>query len=261
MSVWPQIMPARGTAPSIAMFVIAVFLCSAPPSMARPDLSMVCDAVAAEAARRTGVPLSVLRAITRTETGRKRNGAFQPWPWTVNMEGKGFWFDTEDEARAYVYKEYQRGARSFDVGCFQINFKWHGKAFTSIDEMFDPLTNALYAARFLGELHAEQGSWGRAAGAYHSRTPEFATRYQTRFEKFRRALQGESDNGVPDIPDIVFAANGGAGETDAQAIVARVNTYPLLQTGGTTGLGSLVPLNSGAGASLFARTEAASEVN
>ena len=47
------------------------------------------------------------------------------------MEGKGKWFQTRDEALSYVFKHFKRGARSFDVGCFQINFKWHGQAFPS----------------------------------------------------------------------------------------------------------------------------------
>ncbi|MCW3782038.1 transglycosylase SLT domain-containing protein [Defluviimonas sp. CAU 1641] len=213
--------------------------------------------VAAEASQRTGVPVSVLRAISLTETGRRRGRAIRPWPWTVNMEGKGLWFESEREARTYVYKEYDRGARSFDVGCFQLNFKWHGAAFRSIDDMFDPLTNALYAARFLKSLHAEQGSWSRAAGAYHSRTPEYAGRYQARFDRFRNSLLAQDTNEIPAIPDIVGVANDdfpSSEGTDPDAMVgaiARVNRYPLLQTGGTSGLGSLVPLGNGGGASLF----------
>lgn len=223
------------------------------PAQGSGDLPAVCDRAAAQAAQATGVPLSVLKAISLTESGRKRGGAFRPWPWTVNMEGKGLWFETEDEARAYVYRHYKRGARSFDIGCFQINFKWHGHEFTSIDEMFDPAANAGYAARFLAELFAETGSWSRAAGAYHSRTPAHAERYAARFDRFRAALRHE-DAGpadIPEIPDIVRVANGGrdpgAGTRLAEA---RVNRFPLLQAGGTAGIGSLVPLGAGTG-SLF----------
>lgn len=249
--------PRRARALVAAFFLLLLLPL---PARAAPDLSLVCDEVASEAARQTGVPLSVLKAISLSETGRKRGGAFRPWPWTVNMEGKGLWFDSEDEARAYVYKEYKRGARSFDVGCFQINYKWHGEAFRSIDDMFDPLTNALYAARFLKSLHAEQGDWGRAAGAYHSRTPEFATRYQARFEKLRSGLLPEDGREIPEIPDIVLAAAGGTAGSESLPPVIRVNRYPLLQTGGTAGLGSLVPLGNGGGASLFGAPPAV-EVN
>lgn len=246
---------------SAAMLAVLLLLAAPTKLHALTDHSQTCDQVAAEAARRTGVPISVLKAITRTETGQKRNGAFRPWPWTVNMEGKGVWFDTEDEARAYVYKEFKRGARSFDVGCFQINYKWHGKAFTSIDEMFDPLTNALYAARFLGELYAEHGNWGGAAGAYHSRTPEFANRYKVRFQKFRAALMADDGREIPEIPDIVRVANGGADQDVGLAEIVRVNTYPLLQSGTAGELGSLVPLGNGVRAGLFVRAHTSGVVN
>ena len=122
--------------------------------------------------------------------------------------------------------------------------------------MFAPLANALYAARFLKSLHAEQGDWGRAAGAYHSRTPEFADRYQARFERLRAGFITESGPEIPEIPDIVAVAND---DTAAEALpaVVRVNRYPLLQTGGAAGLGSLVPLGSGGMGSLFPPPSAA----
>ena len=49
-----------------------------------------------------------------------------------------------------------------------------GKSFATIDDMFDPAANALYAAGFLHDLFEETGDWELAAGAYHSRTPEHA---------------------------------------------------------------------------------------
>lgn len=223
------------------------------------DPSQICDQVAYLAAEKTGVPLSVLKAISLTETGRKQGGRFRPWPWTINMEGKGHWFDSRDEARAYVDKEFARGARSFDIGCFQINYKWHGEEFSSIEEMFDPVANALYAARLLGQLHAETGSWGKAAGAYHSRTPAFAERYQARFERLRAPLLAEDGEGIPEIPDIVLAANG---LDDAETLppAARINRYPLLQAGEGVALGSLVPLAARPAAPLYGLPSAATSV-
>ena len=152
------------------------------------EISDLCERAALTASRASGVPLNVLRAISLTETGRAQKGETQPWPWTVNMEGLGKWFDNREEALAYVLQHHSRGARSYDVGCFQINFRWHGDAFASIEDMFDPESNALYAARFLSDLFDEFGDWSKAAGAYHSRTPKYAKRYQARFSRFLTAL-------------------------------------------------------------------------
>jgi hypothetical protein len=152
------------------------------------DPAALCEAAARRAAREEGVPLKVMRALALTETGRRRDGAYLPWAWTVNMEGAGRWFDDHASALAWVRERHAQGARSYDVGCFQINRRWHGHAFPSLEAMFDPDRNAQYAARFLRELHAETGSWARAVGYYHSRTPELAQRYRGRFERILAGL-------------------------------------------------------------------------
>ncbi|SEQ01225.1 transglycosylase SLT domain-containing protein [Thalassovita taeanensis] len=202
--------------------------------------TQVCDDAARLAAKETGVPLSILRAITRTETGRRQNGAVSPWPWTVNMEGKGVWFDSEDEALSYVFQHFKRGARSFDVGCFQINYKWHGHAFNSIDEMFAPEMNAQYAARFLARLFQETGDWDAAAGAFHSRTPEYAQKYLARYNTIKSSLISTSDDA--DAPE--------RGPT----ITTKHNGFPLLKRGTTSAaLGSLVILPDTPNRTIFAR--------
>ncbi len=212
----------------------------------------ICDVAAKYAAQATGVPLSVLRAISLTETGRRKAGKMQPWPWTVNMQGTGVWFDDADSAKAYVYKHYKRGARSFDVGCFQINYKWHGHAFDSIEQMFEPRPNALYAANFLTELFRETGDWSKAAGAYHSRTQEHANRYRKRFDQFRARLAGADQSIAPDRTDVSRPILTAASHAPPPAI--RVNRYPLLQSGRSTGgLGSLVPQTNQPATGLFAR--------
>lgn len=206
----------------------------------------ICDSVAHMVSRETNVPISVLQAITRTETGRNVKGDLRPWPWTVNMEGAGHWFNTEDEARAYVFRHFKRGARSFDVGCFQINYKWHGEAFSSIDEMFDPLENARYAARFLTSLYAELGSWPKAAGAYHSRTPEYASRYTKRFNRIHAKLAN--------APAPASSPKTPKPETPRRE---SENLFPLLvNRGSAPRMGSLVPLGDGGRPSLFSSRKA-----
>ena len=239
----------------LLVLLSAAFAVSDAAASQSGDFAALCEAAAERVAKETDVPVSVLKAISLNETGRKRDGQFRPWAWTVNMEGKGHWFDTLDEARAYVFKEFKRGARSFDVGCFQINYKWHNQAFSSIDQMFDPLSNAMYAAKFLGELYAETGDWTAAAGAYHSRTKEYADRYSARFADLRQRfaaedgqplpppMQGGSGD-IPEIPDIVAMLN----PAEVEVKPPRENKYPLLKRDGTP-KGSL---GGAAGASLFA---------
>lgn len=160
-----------------------------------------CDQAAAEAAAQTGVPGSVLLAVTRVETGRAQNGTLAPWPWTANVAGKGLWFDTRQEAQAHLLRQALSGKRSFDVGCFQLNYRWHGGAFRSLDHMLDPKANALYAAGFLRDLRAEFGNWERAVGAYHSRTATYAEKYLARYRRvYARVL---ADRPLAQLPAVV----------------------------------------------------------
>ncbi|MEO0772838.1 MAG: transglycosylase SLT domain-containing protein [Pseudomonadota bacterium] len=218
-----------------------------PSPAAANTYSGICDVVARQAAQERGVPVSVMKAITRTETGRNQAGRLTPWPWTVNMEGAGHWFDSRTAAEDYVAKHHARGARSYDVGCFQINYRWHGQHFASIEAMFDPLTNARYAARFLSELFAETGDWSAAAGAYHSRTPKFATRYRTRFDRIRARLDTSGDTAAPPRVANVQADTTAAVTPQVTRQQPRINLYPLLQPGAQAGgMGSLVPNTSNA---------------
>lgn len=195
------------------------------PQLVIADVN-ACDRAASKAALKTGVPVEVLLALTRTETGRRKDGRIQPWPWTVNMEGKGHWFSDEQSARAFVFKHFKAGARSFDVGCFQVNYKWHGAAFASIESMFDPTENAIYAAKFIQSLKTPSASWEDAAGAYHSKTPVYAQKYRTRFGKILAALPSQDK-----LPGGAVLENG----------------FPLLTQGrGSSRMGSLFVIEDGA---------------
>ena len=172
--------------------IVGILLIMLPSlAMAKGEADL-CNAAATNAANNGAMPPDVLLALTLVETGRNKGGAFQPWPWTVNMEGKGYWFDTRAEAVDFVTESYSAGARSFDIGCFQINHRWHGEAFTSFNQMFDPLDNATYAAEFMTSLFQEGGSWSWAAGAYHSRTVSLAAKYRERFDRIIAKLPGTS---------------------------------------------------------------------
>jgi hypothetical protein len=170
----------------------------------------LCDAAAATAATETGVPLAILRALSRTETGRTQDGVFAPWPWTVNNAGDGRWFDDLQSALAHAERRRAQGASNLDIGCFQINLRWHGHAFASLREMFDPLQNARYAARFLTGLHQEFGNWDDAVAAFHSRTPHFAARYMERYNRIHAALAVEGPDTAPPQPREVRPRDNGS---------------------------------------------------
>lgn len=120
--------------------------------------------------REYGIPVHLLAAIASTESGRfhRALGMNLPWPWTINVEGQGYFFDTKEEAIAAVQKFQARGFRSIDVGCMQVNLHHHPYAFANLDQAFDPAYNVSYAAQFLKHNFEEEGSWRKATADYHS---------------------------------------------------------------------------------------------
>lgn len=142
--------------------------------------------------RQNGIPKHLLFAVSSTESGRwhKSAGVALPWPWTVNAEGKGYYFDNKSDAIAAVTKFRAQGMRSIDVGCMQVNLMHHGKAFGSVSDAFDPEKNVAYAATFLRKNYEELQSWKKAVAAYHSRTESLGDNYFSMVKKnWRRALE------------------------------------------------------------------------
>lgn len=218
---------------ALALVLIVTMLGAAGPvaALAR-DPSDLCDLAADHASRTTGVPLDMLLAISRAETGRSRNGQLAPWPWAVNRAGEGFWFETASEAIRFANAELAANELNLDVGCFQINLRWHSTGFSSLNEMFDPEMNAAYAARFLSQLYQSEGGWPEAVAAYHSRNDKHAEVYLAKVERIYVNL-AEQGAGA--------SVEEGSGSESAAVVDQGENRFPLLQEGERGGLGSLVP--------------------
>lgn len=148
-----------------------------------PDAA-VCLRAAFRAAAKEGLPGDLIAAIGLTESGRAIDGGpLTIWPWTVNSEGKGRYFKDKASAIQWVREEQARGARSIDVGCMQINLRWHPDAFPDLDTAFDPEANAAYSAQYLSSLRAQYGSLEAAVGRYHSPTPWRQDGYRSKVSK------------------------------------------------------------------------------
>lgn len=210
----------------VASATFATVLCTIGPMAAgysSTGADTLCEAAATEAAELLGVPYDVLLAVSVVETGRDN----RPWPWTVNIGGEGHWLDTTADAEAMVQIALDAGLTNIDLGCFQLNYRWHAEAFASIPDMLDPFKNAAYAAAYLSAQYDETGDWSAAAAAYHSATPEQAERYRARFDETWAALAGDPAIPVAEGPEL------------------RLNRFPLLVAGQSGSRGSLVPVTAG----------------
>lgn len=144
------------------------------------DPAALCETAVNTAEYVNRLPQRLLGAISLTETGRfdAASGHIRPWPWTINAEGEGHFFETKQDAIAGVRTLQARGVRSIDVGCLQVNLMYHADAFASLDAAFDPHDNANYAAHFLNRLYSAGKEWAHAIGAYHSETPALGDAYR-----------------------------------------------------------------------------------
>lgn len=118
----------------------------------------------ARAARQHNVPLGVLYAVGLSETGRK--GVLNPY--ALNVDGRTVLANDLRDAVARFSDEKRKGAKLVDLGCMQINHRYHGEKFASIEAMFDPVRNVDYAARFLKELRSREGNWTMAVARYNA---------------------------------------------------------------------------------------------
>ena len=132
-----------------------------------------------------GVPAEVLYAVSLTETVmapsaiagvmKKRDADFRlpsvarPWPWTINVAGKGYRYASRLEAWQALQVFLTRyPARRIDVGIAQVNLGWNGHRFSSTWAAFDPYISLNTAATILSECRRRHPvSWLQAAGCYH----------------------------------------------------------------------------------------------
>lgn len=155
---------------------------SAMPGLAAaaPEQGLLCRQAIKMAETGSSLPTNMLLGIARVESGRRdpATGRFHPWPWTVNAAGRGYFFESKEEAIAFARQLQGKGTRSFDVGCMQVNMMHHAAAFQSLEDAFDPVANARYAVKFLGQLKGKSGSWETASAWYHSANPEHGDPYR-----------------------------------------------------------------------------------
>ncbi|MCW2284605.1 hypothetical protein M2323_002492 [Rhodoblastus acidophilus] len=146
----------RAALPAIAVFISSV-------AAAEPKLGP-CEREMARAARAENIPLYVLYSVGLTETGAR--GQLQPY--AMNVDGVAVSSASLPEAMAKFSEAKARGAKFIDIGCMQINHRYHGQNFSSLAAMFDERLNVAYAARFLKQLYAKETSWTLAVARYNA---------------------------------------------------------------------------------------------
>ena len=152
---------------------------------ATPKKNKSCEKVIETIEDLTDIPKNLLLSIGKSESGRiLKNNKHVIWPWTVNHAGKSLFFDTKNQMKKYVLKYVKKHDYNLDVGCMQVNLKWHKNNFKKISDMFAVEPNVSYAASFLLQLKNKHGSWDKAIKHYHSSDPKKNKPYLIKVKHF-----------------------------------------------------------------------------
>jgi hypothetical protein len=118
-----------------------------------------CYAWADVAEKAYDMPKGLMSAIVTQESGGHA--------YALNVDGKAYKYRTAEEA-GYAIQDMAQRAYEIDVGCGQLNIRWHGVKFKNLGALLNPHVNMSYAAWHLSVLYKQTGSWAKAAAHYHS---------------------------------------------------------------------------------------------
>lgn len=148
-----------------AFLLIAGLLGLAAPAYASdPNDYYACTRHIPAAEKAYDIPRGILHSVALTESGY----AGWPWPWTLNIDGKGIHIPTREQALKLMKNPDGGLHREMAVGCMQIFVRFHGDKFASASQMIEPRNNVWYAASYLRELYGQYGSWTEAVARYYS---------------------------------------------------------------------------------------------
>ena len=189
-----------------AILGLVLGLGAIPPLPVSGAAAVDCRALAEQIEQRDDIPPGLLQAIALAESGRNQGqgDGFQPWPWAVRSGPDGFYLPTREAALSKVRELQGAGRTNIDVGCMQVNLGYHGTAFASLEDAFDPSLNVGYGALFLRRLWRETGSWAEATGRYHTADPYRGQAYRARVHKIWRELSGRQRRPLPVISEASF---------------------------------------------------------
>ena len=111
------------------------------------------------------VPEELYYAIALQESNKPH--LHHPWPWTLNVCGKGLYFDSREKASIALRLAIEKKC-SVDIGLFQIHWQTHHAKFSNPNEALDPIKNMQAGAQILREQYLIVNDWYEATGRYHS---------------------------------------------------------------------------------------------
>jgi len=138
-----------------------------------------------------GVPCDLLYALALTESGQSSmsNNQWRPWPWTLNIDGRGQYFQSRTQAWQHLQQALTEKHRATDVGILQINWGYHQRALGSAWEALEPYHNLQVGAAILKRCFDSRSDWWQSAGCYHApNNSKRAEAYRLRVQRHWRQI-------------------------------------------------------------------------
>ena len=162
--------------------IISFFLIYAPLIVSSNDI-IGCQIYTEKYNKIYRLPNKLLTSISLVESGIVEGNTVNPWPWSLNVNGKSKYFNNKKDTLSFLEESLKKN-RNIDVGCMQINYKFHGHNFKNLDHILNPEENVKYAAEFLKKLFKRHKSWNEAISRYHSSEPARKRIYLTKVRSF-----------------------------------------------------------------------------
>jgi hypothetical protein len=192
-----------------AFAVVAGLVVALLPPTGVASMTDDCAALVERMERAEDIPPGLLHAVALAESGRMHpaHGDARPWPWTIRSGPDSFYLPSKELALSKARELRAAGRSNIDVGCMQINLGYHGTAFATLDDAFDPLRNVAYGARFLAQLREETRSWAKATGRYHSADADRSEAYRALVWRQWRDLRRRQGGEAPMITEATFVGD------------------------------------------------------
>lgn len=152
-----------------------------------------------EVAAYVGVPVGILYAMSKAESGRTHAGAFGPWPWTLNVAGTAKRYASREALFEGLMDALGSGEMMIDVGPMQLNWYWQFTVMGSPWRITDPVVNIKIAAQILKSHYARSGDWWDAVGRYHR--PANSPKDQLIAERYRQRVRHFYDTSSQEHPE------------------------------------------------------------
>lgn len=115
------------------------------------------------------VPASLLYSVAKVESNRSVTREVEkPWPWTLNIDGNGYYFDNREEMFDALMDAISN-KQVVDIGFMQLNWHWKYELLVSPWMATEPLFNVTIACRIIRDHFDGRANkdWLLAAGLYH----------------------------------------------------------------------------------------------